>query len=53
VLYLFGWGGRSKGSWVRSGRERGLSEDSGIKFYNSEIKYINNWLLLSLSLVLL
>jgi hypothetical protein len=27
-----------------SGGGRGLSEDSGIKLYNLQIKYINNWL---------
>jgi hypothetical protein len=40
VLNLLGWG--VEGSWVRGGR--GLSEDSGIKCYNLEIKHIDKWL---------
>ena len=35
------WGGRVRGS---GGGWRGLRKDSGIKFYNLQIEYINNWL---------
>ena len=41
-LYLLKYRVRSWGSWVRRGR--GLSRYSGMKFYNLQITYINNWL---------
>ena len=42
VLYSFG---EELGFVGQEGR--GLREDSGIKFYNLQIKFMNNWLALS------